>query len=239
MADIEYVKNYREKELRQYVLAYLLITIASVGFQTIAELQVSGINTNALPLIFQMLMTNIFIGAICILVMLVNEIWSDSLKTKLVYGKLPSDTIFSRISNGEIDTTGFDLDKAKSIYAHLFSAPPAKQTVEWNNLLRKCKDSKNSSVIEAERMQLMTRDICLSTISLLIMNFIAVIVFAVIKRNICTPIGMFAVPIVYLSIMLIVTKITSRNRANRFLMLVIKSDVQNNIDQNGGRLFLG
>ena len=233
MTDIEYVKNYKEKELRQYVLAYLLVTIASVGFQTASELQVSGGNTNVMMSIFRMIMTDIFIGAICVLVMIINEIWSDKIKSKLVYGQLPSDTVFTRISNGKIDSTGFDLDEAKTIYAHLFSASTAKQTVEWNKLLRKCRDSDHSNVVEAERMQLMTRDICLSTISLLIMNIIAVIFFAIINNSICISINMLWVPIIYLIVMLIVTKVASRNRANRFLMLVIKCDVQDNKEQNG------
>ena len=57
MADIEYVKNYKEKELRQYVLAYLLFTIASIGFQTVAELKllVAGCDINVIMTIFQMI----------------------------------------------------------------------------------------------------------------------------------------------------------------------------------------
>jgi hypothetical protein len=230
MSDIEYVKNYKEKELRQYVLAYLLITIATVGFQTAVELQVSESYTNVMTLIFKMIMTDVFIGAICVLVMIFNEIWPDNMKTKLVYGQLPSNTVFSRISNGKIDATGFDLDKAKVIYAHLFSASAAKQTVEWNNLLRKCRDSGYNNVVEAERMQLMTRDICLSTISLLIVNVVAVVVFAIVNKNICISMKMLGIPIVYLVVMLIITKIVSRNRANRFLSLVIKNNVQDNKD---------
>ena len=230
MPDIEYVKNYKEKELRQYVLAYLLITTASVGFQTVAELRVTESDTNTMVSIFQMIITDIFIGAICVLVMIFNEIWPDNMKTKLVYGRLPSDNIFSRISNGKIDSTGFDLDKAKAIYAHLFSASAAKQTAEWNNLLRKCRDSDYSNVVEAERMQLMTRDICISTISLLIMNVFAVIVFAIVNKSICISMKMLGVPIVYLVVMLIVTKTASWNRANRFLSLVIKNSIQDNKD---------
>jgi len=230
MADIEYVKNYKEKELRQYILAYLLIAIASVGFQTVAEFQVSGNDTNTMMSIFQMIMTDIFIGAICVLVIIFNEIWSDNMKTKLVYGQLPSDTVFSRISNGKIDTTGFDLDKAKVIYVHLFSASAVKQTAEWNSLLRKCRDSDYSNVVEAERMQLMTRDICISNISLLIMNVVAVVVFAIINKSICISVRMLGIPIVYLIVMLIITKVASWNRANRLLSLVIKNDVQDNND---------
>jgi hypothetical protein len=193
-------------------------------------LQASGSDINAMTSIFQMVMTDIFMGAICVLVMIFNEIWSDNMKTKIVYGQLPSDTVFSRISNGKIDATGFDLDKAQVIYSHLFSASATKQTAEWNKLLRKCRDSGYSNVVEAERMQLMTRDICMSTVSLLIMNIIAVFIFTIESKNICVSIKMFVVPIVYLAVMLIITKVASRNRADRFLSLVIKNDVQDNKD---------
>ena len=165
---------------------------------------------------------------LCVLVMIFNEIWSDKAKTKLVYGQLPSDTVFSRISSGKIDATGFDIDKAKAIYAHLFSVSATKQTAEWNKLLRKCRDAGYSNVVEAERMQLMTRDICMSTISLLIMNVVAIVVISIMNNNICISIKMFGMPIVYLVVMFIITKIASWNRANRFLSLVIKNDVQDN-----------
>lgn len=228
MADIEYIKNYKEKELRQYILAYLLIAIASVGFQTVEELKVSENEVNLMLSIFQMIMTDIFVGAICVLVLILNEIWSDKMKTKLVYWKLPSDNIFTRISMGKVDSTGFELDKAKTIYAHLFTASSSNQTAEWNMLLRKCRDSEHNNVVEAERMQLMTRDICLSTISLLITNIIMIIIFSIINKSICISIKIFLIPIIYLIVMVIITKITSMNRANRFLMLVIKNDVQDN-----------
>ena len=228
MVDIEYVKNYKEKELRQYVLAYLLVTIALIGFQTTSELQISQNDTNVMMSMFQMIMTDIFIGAICVLVLIFNEIWSDNMKTKLVYGKFPSDNVFTRIFNNKIDTTGFNHDKAKTIYAHLFSASASEQTTEWNKLLRKCRGSGHNNVIEAERMQLMTRDICLSTISLLFLNFIAIIILTIFNKNICISINVLGVPIFYLVVMLFVTKVTSKNRANRFLMMVIKNDVQNN-----------
>jgi uncharacterized protein YacL len=243
MSNIKYVKNYKKKELRQYVLAYLLITIASVGFQTVAAFQSqdSWSEANAMALVFQMIMTDVFIGAICVLVIIFNEIWSDKMKTNLVYGQLPSDTVFSRISNGKIDATGFDLDKARVIYAHLFSASAAKQTAEWNKLLRKCRDFDYSNVVEAERMQLMTRDICISTVSLFIMNIVAVLIITIINRSICISLEIFIVPIVYLVIMFFITKKASCNRANRFLSLVIKNNIQDNKDdqvKNEGELKL-
>jgi len=232
MPDIEYVKDYREKELRQYVLAYLLIAIASVGFQTIAEFQTLAVSseTSIMVSIFKMIMTDIFLGAICVLVLILNEVWPDRAKAMIVYWKMPSDTIFSRIACGKIDATGYDLDEAKNLYAHLCSAPADKQTSEWGRLLRKYKDAGSGNVMGAQRMQLMTRDICLSTVTLLILNVFAVVVLAIVNNGICNSLNMLGLPIVYLLAMLIVTKLAARNRAHRLVNLVIKNSVQDNQD---------
>ena len=232
MQDIEYVKDYREKELRQYILAYLLIAIASVGFQTATGLKllVSESETSVMISIMQMIMTDIFLGAICIIVIIFNEIWPDRAKTRLVYWKMPSETIFSRIANGKIDSTGFDIDKARVIFAHLFSASAAKQTAEWSSILRKCREAGRSNVVDAQRMQLMTRDICLSTFSLLILNIIAVVTLTIINNDSCTSIKMLGLPIAYLVAMLIVTIVAARNRAHRLVNLVIKNGVQDSND---------
>jgi len=227
MPDIEYVKDYREKELRQYVLAYLLIAIASVGFQTVAaiKMQTSVSESSMITSIIQMIMTDIFLGAICVLVIIFNEIWPDRAKIKLVYWKMPSDTVFSRIANGRIDANGFDLNNARESYAHLASASAAKQTSEWGILLRKCREAGRSNVADVHRLQLMTCDICLSTFSLLIMN-----IFAIVNSCIYTSLRMLGLPIVYLLIMLIVTRAAARNRAHRLVNLVIKNAVQDNIE---------
>jgi len=231
MPDIEYVKDYREKELRQYVMAYLLIAIASVGFHTVAGLQqISDSATSTMVSILQMIMTDIFLGAICVIVVIFNEVWPDSVKTKLIYRKMPSDTVFSRIATSKIDPTGIDLDRARAIYAQLASAPPAKQTSEWNILLRKCREAGRSNVVDAQRMQLMTRDLCLSTFSLLIMNIVAIVALAIVNNSICTSLKMLGLPISYLIVMLIVTMAAARNRAHRLVAIVIKNDVQDNKD---------
>lgn len=222
MADIEYVKNYKEKELRQYVLAYLLVTVTFVGFHTITH---SGA-FDRFEAIFQMIITDIFVGAICVLVLIFNELWSDRTKTKLVYGEMPSGTVFTDIASGKIDATGFDLDKAKELYMALADESESKQTAEWNLLLRKSRETGRGNVIEAQRMQLMTRDICMSTISLLILNIIAIGVLAIVHFDIIFTLKMMAMPIIYLIVMLIITKIAAQNRARRFVALVIKNDVQ-------------
>lgn len=222
MQNIEYIKSYKEKELRQYVIAYLFVAVASVGFQ----MQITDDCVTSLATLFQMIIIDILIGAICILVFVLNELWSDKLKTKLVYSKLPSDTVFSDIVDNKLDATGFDLDKAKVMYANLSTASPAKQTSEWNILLRKSRDDGRNNVVEAERLQLMTRDICMSTFSLLIMNIVAIVILAIWKNNIYLAINTLWIPVLYLLVMMVITRIAARNRAERFIALVIKNAVQ-------------
>ena len=230
MPDIDYVKDYKEKELRQYVVAYLLIVVAFVGLHTVAELRqaLSGA-ASKMPLILQMIMTDIFLGAVCVLVIIFNEIWPDRIKTKLIYWRMPSDDIFTRIANGKIGPTEFDLTEAKAIYAHLATAPPEKQTSEWSVMLRKCRKAGHSNVLDAQRMQLMTRDICITTLSLLIMSFTAVIFLSFIQNEKSASLKMLGLPVTYLTAMLRVTGVAARNRANRLVALVIKNDIQEKI----------
>lgn len=220
-----YLKEYKDKEMKQFVLAYLLVSISSIGFQT----QLSSNGTNLSTALFQMLVTDIFVGAICVLVFIFNELWSDNAKTRIIYKELPSNTIFSDIANGKIDATGFDLESARKFYSDLFTASPAKQTAEWNILLRNSKEAEQDNVIEAERLQLMTRDICMSTVSLLIMNIIAIGTLSITSNDFGLTIKTFGIPIIYLVAMFFITRTAARNRANRLVVLVIKNNVQDKL----------
>ena len=222
----EYIKDYKYKELKQYVLAYLLITIASVGFYTKAGVE----NADLLSSLFNMVAIDVFAGAICALVFVLNELWSDKSKTKIVYREMPSNTVFSNIALGKIDATGFDLAKAQSMYAHLSNATANQQTAEWNGLLRKSRDAGRGNVIEAERLQLMTRDICMSTVSLFIMTVVVFIILMTSSMSIWNPLKMLGIPLTYLIAMFFVTKAAAKSRARRLVTLVVKNDVQSKDD---------
>lgn len=221
----EYIKNYKYKELRQYIISYLLITIASVGFCTRATIG----NLDWYSSLFNMIAIDVLVGAICTLVFVLNELWSDKSKTRLVYHQMPSDAVFSDIASGKIDATGFDLETAQKMYGHMADAPANLQTAEWNKLLQKSRISEMGNVIEAERLQLMTRDICMSTISLFIMTLAALVVLEVFSVNKWDPIKMFIIPLVYLLVMFFASRAAARSRAKRFVAIVIKNDVQSGI----------
>mgnify|MGYP004480328589 CR=1 FL=1 len=221
--NIEYIKDYKYKELKQYIFAYLLIVIASVGLYAKNTVDVLGI----LPTLFSMIAIDTLAGAICAIVFIINELWSDKFKRRIVYKKkLPSDTIFSDIASEKIDASGFNLARAKKIFKKFAHASPDKQTAEWNKLLQKYKDANRGNVIEAERMQLMTRDICMSTISLLIMTSIAFLVLSFAYGSICTALKLLGIPLIYLIIMFFVTRRAAQSRARRAVVLVIKNAVQ-------------
>jgi hypothetical protein len=173
-----------------------------------------------------MVTIDVLVGAICALVFVLNELWSDGAKSKIVYRKMPSDTVFTDISTGEIDATGFDLDKAKSMYADMADASANQQTAKWNLLLKDSRERNSGNVVEAERMQLMTRDICVTTISLLIMNIVALGVLMIVADSALNPLKALWLPLVYLVVMFFVTRTAARSRAKRFILLVIKNDVQ-------------
>ena len=217
--NVEYIKDYKYKELKQYVLAYLLIAVASVGFYVKDTIGAVGL----LSALSSMIAIDTLAGAICALVFILNEFWPDKVKQQIIYKDMPSDTVFTDIASGKIDAAGFDLAKAKEMFAHLSNAPANQQTAEWNDLLRKCKDAERGNVIDAERMQLMTRDICMSTISLLVIAFG---VLAVAYMSLVTAIKILYIPLVYLVIMWFVTKKAAKSRANRIVVLVIKNAVQ-------------
>ena len=220
--NIEYIKDYKEKELKQFVIAYFLVAVAAVGFYSLSSAKSVGV----LSAFFEMITIDIFVGAISVLVTILNELWPDKVKTKIVYKNMPSDSVFSEIVTGTADATGFDLEKAKIMYSHLAEASANKQTAEWNLMLKKSRDEQRGNVIEAERMQLMTRDICISTVSLLIMNLVALLLLAIVLGNLGGAIKILGIPFVYLIIMFFITRGAARNRAGRFVMLVIKNDVQ-------------
>lgn len=221
----EYIKDYKYKELRQYIISYLLITIASVGFCTRATIE----NLDLFSSLFNMIAIDVLVGAICTLVFVLNELWSDKSKTRLVYRQMPSDAVFSDIASGKIDATGFDLETAQKMYGHMADAPANLQTAEWNKLLQKSRISEMGNVIEAERLQLMTRDICMSTISLFIMTLAALVVLEIFSANKWDPIKMFIIPLVYLLVMFFASRAAARSRAKRFVAIVIKNDVQSGI----------
>jgi hypothetical protein len=223
MQNVEYIKGYQDKILRQYVAAYYLIVIASIGFQTYA----SNNGISSLSAFFQMLVTDLFVGGLCALVFVFNELWPDRLKSKLTYGNLPSDTVFTKMMDGKLDMAGYDSEKAKSLFGCYANERADKQTSEWNLLLRQSQERGEGNVLGAERLQLLTRDIFMSTISLSILTIVGIVIISIWRQTLIEVISVFAFPLIYLGALIVITRIAAKSRADRFASLVLKNAVQN------------
>ena len=158
-------KTTKKKNCGSIFLRTCLLTVASIALHT----DFSADNENLLDTLLKMAAIDIWVSGLSVLVVILNEIWPDAMKTEIVYGSMPSDTIFSEIAAGE-NQRCFDIDVAKEKYKHFSALPPDKQRSEWYKLLHASKEADCGNVIEGQRMQLMTRDICISTLSLLILD---------------------------------------------------------------------
>ena len=77
----------------------------------------------------------------------------------------------------------------------------------------------------------------MSTISLLIMTAIVFLILMFVSASVWSSLKCLGIPLVYLIVMFFVTKFAAKNRANRFVVLVIKNDVKDN-ENTIGVLFL-
>ena len=53
----EYIKNYKDKELKQFVVAYFLVAVAAVGFYALSNTETIGL----LTALFEMITIDIFV----------------------------------------------------------------------------------------------------------------------------------------------------------------------------------
>ena len=219
--NIDYIKDYKDKELKQYIIASFFAVIASIGL-SMYGLQIQDA---FFTLLLKALSIDIFEIAICILVYLFSELWGNEARTKIVYIRLPSDSVFSNISNGKIRTLDFDVSRAKNKYHYLSKKTGAQQTTEWNKMLLNARKDEVGSVIEAERCQLLARDMCMSTVTLFLGNVVAFIVVAVVLKSFMDSLKLFAVPFTYLVLMFVITRCVANKKAKRLVGLVIKNDL--------------
>lgn len=217
----DYIKDYRDKELRQYILATFLVLSASIGLGML-ELLDKSISFSAL---LEILSFEILEGAICILVSIFTELWGNKAKIHIVYSHFPSDTIFTEIENGTIYSLDYDTSKAKTKYRDLSNKSREQQTETWNKMLLKARKDNVGSVIEAERSQLLTRDLCITTLTLFVANIFMIIISAVIGGSFLNALKLFSVSFVYLLIMFLATRIVANSKAKRLICLVIKNDL--------------
>lgn len=217
----DYIKDYKGKELKLFIMSYMLITAVVIAFYVMKNNEI----VEVFPVLIELVTLDAIAGVACTIVYIVNELWAVTTRIKLVYKILPSDTIFSDIAVGKITIPGIDMEKAAEQYKELFGESAEVQTMEWNKILIKSRKSEYGNVIEAERQQLLTRDICITSISLSIINGIIIVIMSIVFGSVCKSIEIFGVPTIYTLVMYILSRKTANNTARELVYMVIKNDV--------------
>jgi len=214
------LKDYRKKELRYYLLANIsLLLLLSEFFPLVQSSNVIQI-VNLVSTFFGI---SLLSSTIFILSFIFDGLVSSETKTLLIGGHSPGEKIFTKIKKESFDKRFTNTD-AQRVYSKVFELMPNDkrekylyENAEWYKIYNKHRDT--NIIVSSHRDYLLYRDIYFATIVNMIIYFGLIFGFKIISFNwqyLC-----------YLSVMLIITNLGTRNKRKRFICNVIAYDIVN------------
>lgn len=220
MIRLNNLKDYRENELKQYVVANALVFLLVHGFINFANTE----NIKLVQEIVSLFGTTLLASIIYIFTILFDSVIDDKIKNKIVnlfFMKLPGEYIFTEIKNKNKDVR-FTTDMALQKYFHIYSAIPINsderkkyENSQWYKIYNKYREA--PMVLMSNRNYLLMRDMYVSTMVILVLYFIACFFFKWIIYE-----KLF---IIYLLGILIITNVATHIKAKRFVYNVIALDI--------------
>ena len=221
MDETKNIKDYRDHELKSYVIGNLLIILLLSG--TFDEIMAKDINSfaSAFSTVVNILITS---SISYIFVFLMDSVIPGDVKFSIVYfpfGELPGKTIFSKMKN---DCKDMRFTEAEVLfqYEDIYTSLPENQkdrkkyeNSKWNNLYRKYE--KKSRVFVANRDFLLCRDMTIMTVFLLgiyLLGIYGLQIFGFSRRIIAI-----------LIIEYIICNIAARGKGEKFAYNVIAEDI--------------
>ena len=221
MDETKNIKDYRDHELKSYVIGNLLIILLLSG--TFDEIMAKDINSfaSAFSTVVNILITS---SISYIFVFLMDSVIPGDVKFSIVYfpfGELPGKTIFSKMKN---DCKDMRFTEAEVLfqYKDIYTTLPEKQkdrkkyeNSKWNNLYRKYE--KKSRVFVANRDFLLCRDMTIMTAFLLgiyLLGIYGIQIFGFSRRIIAI-----------LIVEYIICNIATREKGKKFAYNVIAEDI--------------
>lgn len=214
------LKDYRENELKQYVIANALVFLLVHGFIDFANAE----NIKLVQGIVSLVGTTLLASIMYIFTILVDSVIDDKIKNKIVnlyFMKLPGEYIFTEIKNKNKDIR-FTTDKALQKYSHIYSEIPINlderkkyENSQWYKIYNRYREA--PMVFMSNRNYLLMRDMYVSTMVILVLYFIACFFFKWLtyKKRF----------IIYLLGILIITNVATHIKAKRFVYNVIALDI--------------
>lgn len=213
------MKDYREKELKMYLLACILLLIClTKGYSTKME------TAEKLVAISAIIDTTLASSCIYIFVYISDALFSSEMKDKLIslFGliKKPAYTVFSNIEKKDVDDRFIKTEaikQYKDIYANMPNNKEQAyiyQNANWYKIYSRNRDV--AMIYSSNQDYLLCRDMFISTISLSVLYIISIIV-KLFEFN--------TLYILFLLAMLLVNLLTTHIKAKRFVYNVIAYDL--------------
>lgn len=218
------MKDYRESELKSYVIATILVYFIAVnGINGILNVEEISI----LQFIIQLLNAAIISSSIYAFIFVLDSVYGSDLKRKLVFlftdepGQIIFDTI--RETKGDIRFSTADIEKYyKNIYQQMPEDEKGKriyQNQEWYHIYHRYRDVE--MVKTSAKDYRLCRDIFISTLNILIIYLALCVMSKIVEFNIYY--------IGFLVIMIIVSNVATRNKGKRWVYNVIAHDLSERI----------
>ena len=222
--DLENIKSYRENELRNYVLANLLIIIMFTD-----SLKQIYLSDNDLTISILKTISFTFLSSIIyIFVFIIDGLIPSNYKDRLIFikkNRLPGFTVFTDIKTNKISDIRFSNDKILEIHNKIYKDLDSKkftvsekkkfENEKWYELYIENKN--NEMIITSQRDYLLTRDIYISTISIIVLYlFFSRVINSI---NFEWPI------LIYFLVMICVTNIVTRIKVKKFVLNVLALSV--------------
>lgn len=217
------IKDYREKELKNYVIGNILVVILLSGLideATLKNLKLDDLSSLAVLFPFATLSAVVYLY-----VFLLDSLVPGGYKQKIAYmgiGHLPGCTIFSDIKDGCLDQR-LNLEMAKEKYKAIYLKMPEKkkerriyENSNWYKIYSKY--SNKPKIYYANKDYLLCRDITVMTIFLLI-AYLFVVAFSELKLDI-------RILLLFL-VEFLLSNYAMRGKASRLAYNVIADDLYN------------
>jgi len=214
------LKDYRENELKQYVIASALVFLLVHGFIDFTDSE----NIELVQGIVSLLGTTLLTSIIYIFALLIDSVIDDKTKNRLVnlfFMRLPGEYIFTDIKNKNKDIR-FTKEMALERYSHIYSEMPDNQqkrriyeNSQWYKIYNQYREV--SLVFMSHRNYLLMRDMNISTLVILAIYLVVCFFFKwILYEN---------TYVIYLLIILIITNVATHIKAKRFVYNVIALDI--------------
>lgn len=216
------LKDYREKELKMYILANILVIVILSNTFVVSEILTS--EDSWLVLFIKIVDSTLISSSIYIFAFLADAMFSSGLKMKMVYflGELPGANVFSSIKTKNNDyrfTSEQVLEKYKGIYDNMPNDLKKRRKFEnsmWYSIYDKWRDT--DMICISNRDYLLCRDLYISTLIIIIGYILGTTTLNIIEFNWKC--------IYYLLCMMLVTNISTRLKGKRFVYNVIAYDIR-------------